>query len=394
MGTSTSTHIEPFTNGDISTQPLGAPAAFPPTRFPTERALTTPIEPPAYSSFQRDPPEDWYADVGLPRITARYLWWGLSANTRRTYSTARNSYTTFAAFAGIEPFPPTADSLCNWMAYLGDRGRTKSATMKSYLTGLRSYCVDMGMDDLDVFRHPRVQRVIRGINIFHGAREGDRRERLPITRDLLLRILTRLDTHTQEGATYHAAFCTAFAAFLRVGEFTWTAADLSTADFCSWHITRRSVQFAEDDSRAYLTLPASKTDPFRIGITITIAAAPDAACPVKSLRHLFEKHPLPSYSPLFTLTGAAPDPAFTRTKVINRLRDLLLELGIPGNYSGHSFRRGAATWARSIGIPDADLQLLGRWKSDAYKRYIEVHPEHVYHVSRRLQTLPPPPEGH
>jgi integrase len=295
----------------------------------------------------------------------------------------------------------TAESLCNWMAYLGNRGRTKSSTMKSYLTGLRSYCVDMGMggDDLEVFRHPRVQRVIRGIKIFHGAREGDLRERLPITRDLLLRMLAKLDTNTLEGATYHAAFCTAFAGFLRVGEFTWTAAEwlLGAADFSKWHVTRRSVQFLDDDSRLYLTLPASKTDPFRMGITITIAAASDAACPVKSLRHLFEKYPLPSYSPLFTLScdpWAAIDSAFTRTKVISRLRAILLELGVSGNYSGHSFRRGAATWARSIGIPDADLQLLGRWKSDAYKRYIEVHPEHVYHVSRRLQTLPPPPEGH
>jgi hypothetical protein len=104
---------------------------------------------------------------------------------------------------------------------------------------------------------------------------------LPITRDLLLRILARLDTSTQEGATYHAAFCTAFAGFLRVGELTWTSAEwlLGAADLSTWHVTRRSVQFLDDDSRLYLTLPASKTDPFRMGITITIAAASDAACP-------------------------------------------------------------------------------------------------------------------
>ncbi|KAA8895233.1 hypothetical protein FN846DRAFT_912012 [Sphaerosporella brunnea] len=103
-------------------------------------------------------------------------------------------------FSGLDsPFPVTVGSLCNWMAYLGNRGRTKSATMKSYLNGLRSYCVDMGMggDDLEVFRHPRVQRVIRGIKIFHGAKEGDLRERLPITRNLLLRILAKLDTNPQ-----------------------------------------------------------------------------------------------------------------------------------------------------------------------------------------------------
>jgi hypothetical protein len=53
----------------------------------------------------------------------------------------------------------------------------------------------------------------------------------------------------------------------------------------------QTVQFLDDDSRLHMTLPASKTDPFRVGITITIAAASDAACPVKSLRHLFDRYP-------------------------------------------------------------------------------------------------------
>ena len=77
--------------------------------------------------------------------------------------------------------------------------------------------------------------------------------------------------------------------------------------------------------------------------------------------------------------------------VVSRLRDLLRQEGIPGHYSGHSFRQGAATWAKQVGIPDTDIQLLGRWKSDAYKRYIEVRPEHIFSVSRRLQTSPPGP---
>jgi hypothetical protein len=118
---------------------------------------------------------------------------------------------------------------------------------------------------------------------------------------------------------------------------------------------------------------------------------------VKSLRHLFDRYPLPTFSPHFTLTGepnTVADSAFTRPNDISRLGAIVLELGVAGNHYGYSFRRGAATWTRSIGIPDTDLQLLGRWKSDAYKRYIEVHHEHVYHVSRRLQTLPPSPKGH
>ena len=30
-------------------------------------------------------------------------------------------------------------------------------------------------------------------------------------------------------------------------------------------------------------------------------------------------------------------------------------------------------------------ELLGRWPLDGYKRYIEIHPEYVYSVSRRFQ---------
>ena len=40
--------------------------------------------------------------------------------------------------------------------------------------------------------------------------------------------------------------------------------------------------------------------------------------------------------------------------------------------TGHSFRIGAATAAATAHIPDHIIQLLGRWKSDSYKRYIRT----------------------
>jgi hypothetical protein len=122
----------------------------------------------------------------------------------------------------------------------------------SHILDLQSYSFNMGMERLDIFRHPRVQRVIRGINIFRGARKAHRRERLPIARDLLLRILAKLEINTQEGAIYHPAFCTAFDGFLRVGDFTWTSTEwlLGTADFAKWHVTPRSAS-------SPTTIPAS-----------------------------------------------------------------------------------------------------------------------------------------
>jgi hypothetical protein len=83
------------------------------------------------------------------------------------------------------------------------------------------------------------------------------------------------------------------------------------------------MQFLEDNPRVYLTLPPSKTDPFRLGITIPTTAALDAACPVKALRYLFEKYPMLPFSPLFSLdrdsTGArtAAAPSTTATNQLS-----------------------------------------------------------------------------
>lgn len=46
----------------------------------------------------------------------------------------------------------------------------------------------------------------------------------------------------------------------------------------------------------------------------------------------------------------------------------LLKVGVdPKGYSGHSFRRGAASSAATLGLTDLEIQQLGRWRSDAYK---------------------------
>jgi hypothetical protein len=140
-------------------------------------------------------------------------------------------------------------------------------------------------------------------------------------------------------------------------------------------------QFVDNDSRISLRLHASKADPCRMGITSTIAAAADAPCPVKALRHLFNKYPLSNFNPLFSLTReptTALDSAFTGTKVFIRIRDIVLELVVSENSSGHSFRPGAETWVRSNGTPDADLHLLGRcWFSRSWISLMQSVPNSI-----------------
>lgn len=168
-----------------------------------------------------------------------------------------------------------------------------------------------------------------------------------------MRMLPLFDTSTLWGATMHASFCLAFAAFLRIREFIWSQAERD-ASFQQWHVSRSSILLHPDHLE--LSLPASKADTFRAGVTLTIAAAFDNACAVASLRNIFTRFPRPQANPLFDLGQTT---LFTRL-VTETLRSCLRTLGYTGNYSGHSFRRGAAASAREAGLTDDEIQLLGR----------------------------------
>jgi hypothetical protein len=261
--------------------------------------------------------------------------------------------------------------------------------MKSYITGLRSLHVDMGLPIDGIFDHPRLQRIVQGARRFYG--EAGTRERLPITRDVLLKILHCLPRWRTDPmqANLYAAFCLAFAGFLRVGEFTWSKGDYNPdypLAFARRHLSWRSVDIRAD--RLLLTIPTSKTDPFRHGVTLTISPASDAACPLAAIQNLRALTmagggQLDLLMPLFVRPNNLP---FSRDYVVRCLRLCLTHQGITGHYSGHSFRRGAATSARLAGLTDHEIQLLGRWQSDAYKRYIEVHPDQLLAISRRQQV--------
>ena len=126
------------------------------------------------------------------------------------------------------PLPAIFYSLSEWVAILSVR-RLKTKSIKAYLTDVRSAYMDISFEDLNVFHSPRLKRVLNDTRRLRD--EAETQKRRPITRDILLQILSHFDFFIKHNATIRAAFYLAFATFLRMGEFTYESKDLHNEDF-------------------------------------------------------------------------------------------------------------------------------------------------------------------
>ena len=122
---------------------------------------------------------------------------------------------------------------------------------------------------------------------------------------------------------------------------------------------------------------ASKTDPFRAGVYVRVGATGDNVCPVASMVRYRAAHPL-QQGLLFIFSCTH---FLTRQDMVTMLSRCLP--GTPG-INTHSFRIGGASAAASAGIPNSTIQILGRWSSDSYRRYLRMSDNMVISLSQRI----------
>lgn len=240
-------------------------------------------------------------------------WYGLATNTRYGYKTAIDLYEAFCALNNWVAWPasqPTLEERSATRIYGSTTpklGRIKADTLQRYLSGLRSYHVDHNLPT-QVFESPRLAWILNsGRRLFPSPKA----KRLPITKEIL-EFITVTPLVSVEDLNIDTAFKMAWAGFLRLGEITYTAADLRKSSFPMTHVTRLDDAFTEYDQYAVLRLKNSKTDLDHISIQIILAATSEASCPVKTLRRLLKEDPQPGNAPLFRM-----GPSFSRPAVIS-----------------------------------------------------------------------------
>ena len=189
------------------------------------------------------------------------------------------------------------------------------------------------------------------------------------------------DAHTlHDKRMLWAAFTTAFYGFLRPGELR----ALAVAHFYP-DSTLRHSDLTLNSTYIRLHIKASKTDPFRQGHTVTIGATNTSTCPLRALKNyleLLQSTPSRPSSPFFVFKDRA---YLTRSKLTTTLRNLLLVAGLnQDHYASNSFRIGAATSAAAAGLPDWQIQAMGRWSGNCYTRYIHRPHSTIVRASQQL----------
>ena len=285
-------------------------------------------------------------------------------STKRTYHSQLQLYLQFCAGLNVLPVPISTVNLGRYIAFLSSKFTFSS--VRQYLNIVRLLHLEAGQPN------PLSQSWYLA-SILKGCRRkiGDRvKQKLPITVDILKGILSVLDFAKPFDLCFWAACLVAFFSFFRKSNLLVPSGGKFDAQkhlFCSdvhfktfgavlsvrWS---KTIQFKQ--RVLHVPLPRIKGSPF---------------CPSQALMICLSQLPVTKNPiPLFCYPYKNQDKPLTHSMFVSHLRACLVKLGInPSLISGHSFRRGGASFSMQCGIPSELIKLQGDWNSNAYERYLD-----------------------
>ena len=277
----------------------------------------------------------------------------------------------------ITPFPTSGKTLIFFVAKLFKDGLA-GTTIKAYLAAIRYSQIALRLGNPNIPNMSQLEYVLRGARKLVRSKSSSR---LPITPAILEKLHAVWSSSSEQfnASMLWAASCMCFFGFLWSGE---VVAPSNSAFDGETHLCHGDVTEDSSSPRVIkVLLKASKTDPYRLGVSVYLGRTGTLLCRVAAVLSYMVKRG----------TGAGPffvfeDKKFlTRASFVTQLRSALSTAGYcPTRCAGHSFRIGAATMAAQAGLQDSLIQTLGRWQSSAYSLYIRTPRRTLYGISKRL----------
>ena len=258
-------------------------------------------------------------------------------------------------------FPISTHTLALFIAFLAEQ-KYAASTVASYISAF-SYLHRLA-SLFDPTKSEMIRLALRGYSKLNPSADS----RLPITLPILEDIILACE-HTKSSLysrkLIQAMYAIAFFAALRVGEITIRA-----------HQPRQNI--IAISQTVFLKTRDSAVS--AIKLTLKNYKHSDASNPVDIF--IYREQPVCPVSLLLeflSLRGQSPGPLFcwpdsspiSRSYFVSALTEDLQFCNLNvAQYKTHSFRIGAASWAAAKGMSDTQIRAFGRWKSNAFLRYI------------------------
>ncbi|XP_053398842.1 uncharacterized protein LOC123556597 isoform X2 [Mercenaria mercenaria] len=232
-------------------------------------------------------------------------------------------------------------------------------SIKNYISGIKTMHQMLGCET-DYINNFLLNLSLKGIAKLkqHSVKQAE-----AITPVILQNIYLVLDFSKADNITYWCLFLFAFFLMARKSNLVPTVKkDLMNPKF----LLRKDVEVLNNELLVSMHWTKTIQAGERILRTPLSSISDSCLCPVTAFRNMVKVFPAGDNAPLFILTSGK---VVTYQLFQTNLRSCIRKIGLnPAEFSTHSFRRGFATLAFQMEIPPDHIQLLGDWRSDAYKR--------------------------
>jgi integrase len=304
----------------------------------------------------------------------QYLEAATRSNTRQSYQSAIRHFE--VEWGGF--LPATADSVARYLAH---HAETLSVnTLRHRLAALAQWHIEQGFPDPT--KTPVVRKILRGIQALHPAQE---KRAKPLQLNQLEQV-----THWLDNAIMKARDENIRSAELRHRRDKALLLLGFWRGFRGDELTRLRIEHVQTVAGEGMTcyFPQTKGDRTYQGTTFK-APALSRLCPVEAYLEWICASQLKD-GPVFRgidRWGHVGDEALCIDSLIPVLRKMLKDSGIPSAelYSGHSLRRGFASWATSNGWDMKTLMEYVGWRNvQSAMRYVDAADPFANY---RLQSL-------